>query len=294
MILVKLRGGLSNQLFQYAAARSLAERHRTQVLIDTSWYGNLPPGATPRAYMLDHFRISGTLASADDLVGTDGVRNATFRDLPLALWRRFRPRFRFVAEAGLPFDPAVHSLPDNVCLFGYWLSEKYFADIEPVIRREFALRLPPAGENARLISILQEVMSASVHVRRGDYVDNPEIARIHGTCSLEYYASAAAHLVRAFPEVQFFVFSDDVRWAQDHLFFDRPTHFVSLNTATSAHEDLRLMSQCRHHVIANSGFSWWGAWLNPRHDKIVCAPRRWFTDKSYDANDVVPDGWVRF
>src|SRR5688572_7358102 len=168
MILVKLRGGLSNQMFQYAAGRRLAHRRRTDLLLDISWYQRIPPGATPRAFELDAFAIRSAIASADDLIGTEGVRNTAWRDKPVALWRKLRPRFRFVAERGLRFDGRVLALPDRVCLFGYWLSEKYFKDVEPLIRAELVPRRPPAGENARLIARMSETVSVSLHVRRGD------------------------------------------------------------------------------------------------------------------------------
>jgi hypothetical protein len=292
MILAKLRGGLSNQMFQYAAARRLAHRHGTELRLDTSWYSNLPVGATPRTFELDHFRIRASRATPADLIGTDGVRRARARDLPVALWRKIRPRFRFVAERGLAFEERILSLPDNVCLFGYWLSEKYFADIAPLIREEFTLRDPPEGENARLVAAMEAAPSVSLHVRRGDYVHDPEIHRIHGTCSLEYYARAIDHIAHRVQGVRFFVFSDDLKWAEAHLPLPRPAEFVRHNQGPRAHEDIRLMSHCRHHVIANSGFSWWGAWLNPRPDKIVCAPARWFADAPHDTRDVLPPSWV--
>src|SRR5262245_60360006 len=177
MILVKLRGGLSNQMFQYAAARRLAHNHRTGVRIDASWYDRPPQGATPRTFELHHLNVTGTLASADDLIGTDGVRAATLPDLPTALWRKLRPRFRFVAESQFHFEERILSLPDNVCLFGYWVSEKYFTDIEPVIRQEFSLRDAPDAENAKLMEAMRRVPSVSLHVRRGDYVRDPALNR---------------------------------------------------------------------------------------------------------------------
>src|SRR5262245_44581697 len=146
MILAKLRGGLSNQMFQYAAARRLALRHGTGLRVDTSWYDHLPPDATPRVYELHPLRVSGSPPDTDDLIGTDGVRNTRLADLPTALWRKLRPRYRFVAEPHFHFDARILSLPDDVCLFGYWVSEKYFADVEPVIRQEFRVRTEPDAE----------------------------------------------------------------------------------------------------------------------------------------------------
>lgn len=292
MILAMLRGGLSNQMFQYAAARRLAHRHSTELVLDVSWYDDIPPEATPRAFELDAFAISGRRATPDDLVGTQGVRNTPWRQVPRALWRKVRPRFRFVAERGLRFEPRVLSLPDGVALFGYWVSEKYFNDVEPLIRSEFTLRQPAEGENARLIDRMRETASVALHVRRGDYVARPSVNAIHGTCTPEYYAAAIAHIAGQVADPRFFVFSDDLDWVRENLPIPHPVEYVAHNRGAKSYEDVRLMSACRHHVIANSGFSWWGAWLNPRVEKIVCAPRRWFAEPTYDSADVIPESWI--
>lgn len=293
MILAKLRGGLSNQMFQYAAARRLAHRHSTELRLDIGWYAKTPAGATPRAFEMHHLNISGTLATPDDVIGTDGVRNTKLKDLPAALWRKLRPRFRFVAERHLHFDESVLNLPDNVCLFGYWPSAKYFQDVEPIIRSEFTVKEPPSDENASLIAAMHGVQSVSLHVRRGDYVQNPYVNRIHGTCTPAYYAAAVAHISARVPEPYFFVFSDNLAWVRQQLPLPHPVQYVGHNQGSKSYEDLRLMTHCRHHVIANSGFSWWGAWLDPRPDKIVCAPSRWFADAPYDTKDILPEGWVK-
>jgi hypothetical protein len=220
------------------------------------------------------------------------VRHTPWPQLPLALWRKLRPRFRFEPERQLRFDARVLSLPDGVCLFGYWLSEKYFEDVAPLIRAELVVKHAPAGENARLSQRMRETTSVSLHVRRGDYVQDPAVHRIHGTCSPEYYAAAVAHVAARVADPRFFVFSDDIEWARAHLPLPYPAEYVGHNRGARSYEDLRLISHCRHHVIANSGFSWWGAWLGAAPDKIVCAPRRWFADPGYDSADVIPDSWV--
>ena len=291
MILAKLRGGLSNQLFQYAAARRLAIHHGTEVRIDASWYSNIC-GATPRDYELDNFAITGRLATRHELIGTNGVRNTRLRDMPLALWRKMRPLYRFQAERGLGFDPRILSLPDNVCLFGYWVSERYFSDVSATIRKEFQPRDPAEGQNLELLSEIRSGTSVSIHVRRGDYVQNPATNRIHGTCSLEYYQSALAYISSRVGRSRYFVFSDDLDWARNNLSVPGPVAFVAHNQGKKSYEDLRLMSACSHHIIANSGFSWWGAWLNERDDKIVCAPKRWFAEPTYETKDILPKDWV--
>lgn len=293
MILVKLQGGLSNQMFQYAAALRLAQQHGTTVRIDTGWYRNIPAGATPRHYELHHFSISGTEASAFETIGTNGVRNTPLAQLPVALWRKVFPRYRYVGEKQFHFDETILALPDNVCLFGYWVSEKYFTDIDALIRREFTVRNEPDAVNAALLSKIKSVNSIALHVRRGDYVQNPEVNAIHGTCGIPYYQAAVAHIAKQVNDPHFFIFSDDIEWVKHHLPLAYPVEYVTHNQGPKSYEDIRLMSCCRHNIIANSGFSWWGAWLNTHPEKIVIAPEKWFGTAPYDTRDVIPASWIK-
>ena len=124
-------------------------------------------------------------------------------------------------------------------------------------------------------------------------MSDPHTNQVHGTCDLGYYAQAVAHIANRVSQPVFFVFSDDHAWAREHLVLSHPVHYVDHNDTAHGYEDMRLMSLCRHHIIANSSFSWWGAWLNPRPDKIVVAPQRWFNDYDADTRDLCPEGWVR-
>lgn len=293
MILVKLRGGLSNQMFQYAAARRLAAVHGTEVRIDLSWYARIPAGATPRRYELDRLSVAGKPASAWEIVGTEGVRRTPLPRRPLAVARKLRPRYRFVAERHFHFDPAILDLPDDVCLFGYWASERYFADVAPLIHEEFAFSAPPSARNVATLASMADSQSVAVHVRRGDYATNPDVTAIHGLCGLGYYARAAKIIRDRIPAPVFFVFSDDLDWTAQRLRLGGETIYVEHNRGDASPEDLRLMSAASHNIIANSGFSWWGAWLNDNPDKIVCAPARWMADPAYDTSDVLPPSWIR-
>lgn len=292
MILVKLRGGLSNQMFQYAAARRLAHRHQTRVRIDASWYEDIPRDTTPWPYELGQLCVSGELASRWETIGTDGVRNARPHELPVALYRKFRPRYRFVAERTFRFEPHILELTDNVCLFGYWVSERYFVDIEGIIREEFRFREPPSPANAARLDQLRSCESVAVHVRRGDYASNPLFTSIHGLCGPDYYSRAADEIRGRVRDPVFFLFSDDLEWAVNNLDLGGETVVVDDNRGEASPQDLRLMSGARHNIIANSGFSWWGAWLNPNPEKVICAPELWLADPSYDTSDVIPSSWV--
>jgi hypothetical protein len=139
--------------------------------------------------------------------------------------------------------------------------------------------------------IEQEPAAVSLHVRRGDYASNPVTNQYHGTCSLRYYLDAVSTLVSLGVQPRLFVFSDDIPWAQASLRFDFPVTFVGHNPASADHEALRLMSMCRHHIIANSSFSWWGAWLGSHPDKVVIAPRKWFNGATHDTRDLIPASW---
>ncbi len=200
--------------------------------------------------------------------------------------------FRFYHEGNSGYSPSVLSLSDWVYLDGYFQSERYFSDQVVEIRKELAIKEPPSGKNLEALDAIREAPSASVHLRRGDYVSNPRINRTFGTCSLEYYRQAVDLVSgRSGQKLVFHVFSDDPEWARENLDLGHPTRFMDHNGPDQAHEDIRLMAACEHHIIANSSFSWWGAWLNPRHDKIVVAPRRWFVDAQPGTE--IPDNWLR-
>jgi hypothetical protein len=190
-----------------------------------------------------------------------------------------------LAEASPAFDPRLLAAPDETYLVGYWQSERYFADVADQIRAELSLPDPPSGQNRTVAEAIQAGPSASVHVRRGDYVGSST----HPVCSRDYYQAAMAELRERLTDPQFFLFSDDPKWCRDHL-ASRNDVVVAHNGPGSEHEDLRLMSMCDAHVIANSSFSWWGAWLGKPGPTI--APRRWFADDR-DASAIVPERWDR-
>lgn len=133
----------------------------------------------------------------------------------------------------------------------------------------------------------------SLHVRRGDYVSDARTHATLGVCSLDYYRAAVRYIADHVEAPEFFVFSDDIAWAQANLELGHPCHYVDHNRGAESYNDMRLMSLCRHHIIANSSFSWWGAWLNPRADKVVVAPARWFAGGNRVVDDLFPPGWVR-
>jgi hypothetical protein len=187
----------------------------------------------------------------------------------------------------------VLDAPRDTHLDGYWQSEKYFQDIAATIRRDFTLATDLSAQDRAVADAIADVNAVSVHVRRGDYVTDARTRAAHGVCSNEYYLQACDMIIRRQPDPHFFVFSDDLDWCRSHLQLPGAATYVGHNGPDRDYADLYLMSQCRNHIIANSSFSWWGAWLNPRSDKVVIAPCQWFSGLDVDTRDVLPDGWIR-
>jgi hypothetical protein len=280
MVTVRLIGGLGNQMFQYAVGRAIAHRRRTSLALDVSAF----PDCGHRQYSLGVFKIVEKLTSGG-LMRIGRLKHLCHRvripGLPYVL-----------IERGFPFDPSVLEAPANAYLEGYWQSEKYFKEIEEVIRREFCVKSQPDGQNAEMAARIKGVNAAAVHVRRGDYASNPSTNEYHGTCPPEYYRQAAQLVASQVLDPHFFVFSDEPDWARSNLELGGPATFVTQNGPDKGYEDLRLMALCRHHIIANSSFSWWGAWL-ANSGGMVVAPQQWVRSNDLDTRDLIPTGWVR-
>jgi hypothetical protein len=196
-----------------------------------------------------------------------------------------------VVEQGPRFQPEVLHAPDDTLLVGYWQSEKYFHDEDAQVRQDFALEGPVSPLVRELVESIDE-SAVSVHVRRGDYVSHARTRKFHGVLPMEYYERGAAAISERVPNPHFFVISDDPDWCRNHIKLPSVTTFAS-NPGGTSYDDMLLMTMCRHHIIANSSFSWWGAWLSENREKVVVAPRRWFADESQDTSDLVPERWIR-
>lgn len=294
VIIVKFMGGLGNQMFQYAAGRRLALLHNAQLKLDIA-HLNDPRCNTPRDYALKHLSINAEIATT---VETNSLRRKgegqvqRLFSLGLCSSARKRALSRDYREPHFHFDPHFLVATDDCYLDGYWQSEKYFADIKDIIHSEFRVIYPLRGRNQELAELIRATESFSLHVRRGDYVSNPTTSKYHGICGLKYYELAIELIVEKMTQPRAFIFSDDPEWAKMNLKFSFPTTFICHN-GSCCYEDLRLMSLCRHNIIANSSFSWWGAWLNGNSDKIVVAPARWFNNTEIDINDLLPESWMR-
>jgi hypothetical protein len=290
MICVRLEGGLGNQLFQYAAGRALAVRHGAELLLDDSALRGRSRRATPRQLELQRFRHVGRIASAAEARWLPLMRRLPRLSRVLGPWLTY-------VERGLMFNPAFETLSDSTYLVGYWQSPRYFEAIAARLCEELQPVEPMSARSIDVAHRIEGGESVAVHVRRGDYVTLQAAAALHGTLPIAYYVTAIARLREAVASPHFFVFSDEPEWCASNL----PLHpeeatFVSHNTGPLAWQDLMLMSRCRHHVIANSSFSWWGAWLADRRSaspqRQVVAPARWFGGQAHDTRDRFPSHWT--
>lgn len=282
MIISKIQGGLGNQLFQYALGRRLALDRSVPLKLDLSWYW----ANRVRSYGLWHFNICAEMAFPDEIALTAGKRSD--------LCERQKPYYHrsWVRQQHRQFDANILNVKSPVYLHGYWQSEKYFQTIEPMLHQELTLKTSPDTYNQALAHTIAQVNAVSLHVRRGDYVSNPQAAKVHGLCSLAYYQRAIATMADRVKAPHFFVFSDDLAWVQENLKTTYPVTYVGQNGVDKDYADLRLMTLCQHHIIANSTFSWWGAWLGVNPNKIVVAPQQWLTVLNHDPSDVIPATWL--
>lgn len=284
MIVVRLTGGLGNQMFQYALGRKLALARGVPLRLDIDVFAS----DRKRAYRLDNLKIQAEPATPADMRGL----RPRFRKLARRREALFGRSPRLVLEHGFGFDPAVLDCAPNAYLDGYWQAEPYFADIRDTLIEDFRPRLPLSEARQDLLAQIAETTAVSVHVRRGDYVSNAKIAAQHGHLPADWYRAAMQSMAENLENPTFFVFSDDPAWVRANLASDWPLHLVDFGDDRE-YEDLHLMARCHHHVTANSSFSWWGAWLDPRPDKIVIAPRQWFRASDVDTRDLVPADWQR-
>jgi hypothetical protein len=306
VITVSLIGGLGNQMFQYAAGKALAERHGVPLAFDISGFRDIDVRNTPRPFLLDRLLVPEAAVPPSQAEAAPKAEANFAR----AKWKGRIDRL--LGRAGLPklapspneyrqphfhYDPAFETLGPCTALFGYFQSERYFLSIEESLRDWFSLR-ESLGEAAAaaLKRIETSHLPISVHVRRGDYL-KPGTVEYHGILGEPHYRAALARLeADVGKQAELFVFSDDAAAAEQVLNFVPKSRLVHVNgDPGQPWEDMALMARCRHHVIANSSFSWWGAWLNRSPDKVVVAPRAWFSPaelKKVNTADLYPSGWI--
>lgn len=283
-------------MFQYALGRQLAETNKTLLKLDLSSFES-----DHRKYDLHCFHIQAYPATSDEIADVQGkygaieevtlkiTRKLGFRGSALRLARKGA----VVQEKQFHFDPHVLSVSKYSYLDGYWQTEQYFPDVREILRQEFQVKYLQDSKSGSLSDLISRTNSVAIHIRRGDYATNSAYHHVHGLCSLDYYHRSTQWMIDKISNPRFFVFSDEPQWAKENLKLGFPVTIVDHNGGDRSYEDLRLMSQCKHQIIANSSFSWWAAWLNNHPQKSVIAPLKWFNNASFNASDLIPTSWLR-
>jgi hypothetical protein len=296
MITIKLKGGLGNQMFQYALARHLAIKNNTEVALDLTFINHRLPFVdyTFRNFELDIFNIKckKTFLSKYPI----SLKNIAFilQTISNKTKKIFYPN-KYIKERQLyVFDEKILNTTDNSYLDGYWQNVKYFKDIEPIIQKEFSDFTSPLSDNGeKTIGEIKKANSVCINFRRVDYINTPATKAFYGVVELDYYREAIKNILIKIDSPHFFIFSDDIEWCQKNFKSDYPTTFITKDKSNSSIEDFRLMCACKNYIIPNSTFAWWAAWLNQSKEKTVIAPKKWIADSKVNADDFVPKEWVR-
>lgn len=290
LLVSRLNGGLGNQLFQYACGRAISLASGAHLVLDASGLQTTNHRVTRRDFELDVYDVRARTATPEEALK---CRCAT-RWGKMGSWIA---GVELLAETPHVYPTLMHPIKRDTILDGFWQSETCFALYAEDIRRDLTPRRELSEQSQRIACIIESAPSVAIHVRRGDYVSLPSAARFHGTLPLNYYQEAVRRIRACDRDAMWVVFSDDIEWCRGALtFLDGQSLFVDHNKGRDAWQDLHLMSLCQHHIIANSSFSWWGAWLSERHnreDQMIHAPAKWFVDRDPYAESRIPKRWVK-
>ncbi|MFA7658462.1 MAG: alpha-1,2-fucosyltransferase [Candidatus Gastranaerophilaceae bacterium] len=272
MLIVSLLGGVGNQLFQYASARAISIRTGMELKLDITEFDDYKL----RKYELGNFNIQENIASVNEIV-----------------WMLKRKRLfqqNYFKEKNNRFMPELLKIKHHAYLEGYFQSEKYFKDVEQIIRQELTFKNLDFIQNQDIFKELRQKNSVSIHIRCGDYINDSKNEKIYNVCTMKYYQSAIKYILERVENPAFYVFSDDIAWVVRNF---KPDVDVKILNIENWQEDFYFMQNCKHNIIANSSFSWWGAWLNSNPDKIIVAPDRWFNGPKSSYKPIVPNAWAK-
>jgi hypothetical protein len=288
MIVVRLMGGLGNQLFQYATGRHLAYLNNTELFVDTSFLQATIENNTPRNYELGSFNVVSNIADEKLLHSFHGCEfSATDLLLTKIISLGKYNKYKF-DDYG--FDEHLLELKGNYYLRGFFQSEKYFNAIQEIIREELTVKSEFITKDESLIQNIKVQNSVSIHIRRGDYIRNLSSMEAHGLCSKDYYTKSIEFIKRELGnDVHFYLFTDDAKWVQNEMHWEINSTLIENKTTI---EDFYLMSLCKHNIIANSTFSWWAAWLNNYPDKKVILPKHWLNNLLSETIQIAPKNWI--
>ena len=284
MVVVKLIGGLGNQMFQYAAGLSTAHNLKTDLKMDLNWFDSLNEVDTPRFYELDNFSLKQDFIKANQYYFV----NDSIKKRLLSIGK---VRLTYYKEPHFEYDKNFMKIKNNTYLEGYFQTEEYFKNIRPEILKNFSIKNEPSVKSKEIIELAHKNESVSLHVRRGDYVTNQNASKFHGLMGEEYYKKAISIINKKIKNPKYFIFSDEIDWVKKNFNLPKGSIFVTHNK--SGIEDMRIMTECRHNIIANSSFGWWGAWLGQNTDKEVIAPKVWFLDNTINTSDIIPSRWQK-
>ena len=279
MIIIKIKGGLGNQLFQYAVGRALALHHRLPLKLDLTIFKTYKL----HRYLLDQFAIQADIATEDEIIKLKGRNNVLFSALRKA---GLVKRKSYLKEKRSSYFDASVFKNDDVYLDGYWQNELYFSDIREELLRDLTSISSISDLGVFYMEGIKKSNSVSLHVRRGNYLN----LKNFNVLDIDYYMKAVEYIRKNVEKPTFYIFSDDLEWCKNSLGFLDNCIFVD-STKTEI-DDLKLMSFCKHNIIANSSFSWWGAWLNQNCKKTVIAPKGWLLNDPGSSNVILSD-WVK-
>lgn len=292
MITTILSGGLGNQMFQYAAGKVLAERLNTKLKLDVSSFSTYV-SSTPREFELSIFNIHEEPLQSFKCKFL--LKTNKWRKWLKGLYNYMEV---FTDSYAIKYSSKFSEITNkNTVLYGHFQNPKYFQNKENIIHQIFTFRDALHGQNASLADEIKRNNSISIHIRRGDYITNKSASGNFVTCDVEYYDKAIEYTLKEHPDATFYVFSEEFDWIKENINFrNRPFHLIDWNKGINSYLDMQLMSLCKHNIIANSSFSWWGAYLNKNCDKTIIAPNKWFKEdyKNDLLTEFYPKGWLRF
>lgn len=289
MIRVLLQGGLGNQMFQYAVAFAIAKRLGSGLELDLSMFDVFGNRAWCRPYALDIFALS------ENIIYTHN-HHLSVRLLPrISSFYRSHNHNRFGKYVfAIDNHNEMVAVADKNILFGYFANNRIFMDCRDELLKEFSFKDQPNAANAALLQEMSSCESVAIHIRRGDYMSEA-YKNIFFHPSVQWYRDAMCEITRRIKQPVFYFFSDDIAWVKEQFADVKNAVFVDINYGADSYNDMRLMSICKHNIIANSTFSWWGAWLNPNPNKIVIAPGKYYIKEDLKEKylaQMIPSGWM--
>jgi hypothetical protein len=291
MIIVKIKGGLGNQMFQYAFGLSIATKYGKKLYLDLTWYDDSSID-TKRTFLLNNYIKNYNIANDSMIKNAIGER--TILNL---LYSKFENSFlplayrRHIIEKTPQFDPRILEIDRDVYFDGTWMNENYFNISKDYIKNLYSKRPDLNLYQQEIERQIRQSDSVSVHIRRGDYANNMNTNKYHGLVPITYYECLIEEISKKNPKTNFFFFSDDIEWVRNNISPNYNYTFVLQSDYGMEHHDLYLMSICNFNIIANSTFSWWAAWLNLNPQKKVYAPLKW-SSTILNSRDLLPDNWI--